>query len=1094
VFGRVVFPLILILLVIDSVFASPDPRVFLDDVPSIVDPNEEFTFHIRLVNIDGDKGYATTGVHLHIDSGSIPSFDMDEYTSYAKGTSSGKEWIEFYDGDINPWEDKRAYVTIRAPNDPDGIINIYYRGWMRDSSDCLYRDPDDPDEPDGTCNPQKSFMDYATHIETVLIATITSDIRNLDVSPTTVSPGGTLRVDYEFYGTGGDFPWETQTILIDGEQVACYSDDEEPNQWYPRTRYVSAPSDPGPHTLEVRIYGDNSHLGHCGSFNLGATDSRSFTVESTPPPDPNPDGDDLTTQEEETLSPVFDANNNIFPNSSIPDAYYPTKAAEKFYYKYYYGQNLQNLRCVATQNLIEDETTDNLGALGLYFAKLLQSTNDTYLLSDIPPKLEKVLDQIKSRQVTDDIYYTMLGELRLYNLKGYINSRHPYQKHSWLNDFKTKGFGTIAYDFIRDENPSVTDAYAIQALLEGYLAFKDFPNSTLREKAVEYKNAAQLATDFLIGWHNSRGFNSNPDDQFYYNDLFLAPKLGYGYHQNAVDEREQNAGDRYLGEANVYGTTLNAIATLAVVDPSAIYENNMPVGTPDAHGQSYSTIGNWMVDEIKRFQNYRDGREGGFRVGPLTKDQSGVRLQEQIHYSGFVAFGTRQQYDNNGYGEAYTVVTKLADHWLKIRDPHGDLGKRLPKGGGWFEYWDLDKGKPFQNRNKSVHNEWGAIIMLSGFKDQGFRQAMADMGGFLCSRSSMLNYIFYLSMKMEGDPDIVLPELSQPKCTTYVWMPAYSNPIIFPGEKKKVGFKSDSTIGRMVATMEHEDTSSQLKFYLITPTGEEINSTSYASFEGVSYTVNGTLEYYEVENPASGNWTLVLEAINVPEYGENYKMQAVVGTTLKALLETGSSSYAIGDSVRLVTIMENQEETLTGATITGFVTGPSGETYPIELLDDGTNGDSVANDGYYTTVFTDTDKPGDYMVEITATGTFNGSTYERTASTSFHVMGYTEQVSAYMTGMVHQEKHAPGSTVNALIYVENTGTATIDDELIITIRDISGDIKYRDAENLVLYPDEAVFVRTSWTIPEDTSAGSYILTAEFEDVDALPAVNSFEVG
>lgn len=830
-----------------------------------------------------------------------------------------------------------------------------------------------------------------------------------------------------------------------------------------------------------------------GGFNTGGP--WYFTTLTSGGGGGNSDGDDLTDGEEANLPPVFDSNGNLFPDYSKEDAFYPTSAAELFYYKHYYNQPFESLRYMSYNRLIEDELTDNLGAMGLYLAKLLQSTDDPDLMTDIPPKLEKVLDQIMSRQVTDNIYFVRVGELGLYNMKGYINWKNSYQgpEYNHLNDFKTTAFGKFSHSFTRDENPSVTDAYAIQALLEGHLAFKDSSDPSLQEKATEYKDVAKLATDFLIAWHNSRGFNSDPDDVFFYSDQFLLPKLGFGYNDVAIDEKTQNAGDKYLGTVNIYGTSLNAISTLATVDPSLVYSNNMPIGTPDADGQSYSTIGNWMVDEIKRFQNFRDGREGGFRVGPLTKGQSGVRLQEQIHYSGFVAFGARQQYDNNNYGDSYTVITNLADHWIKIRDPHDDLGKRGPRGGGWFRDWDLDKKRPYQDRFEEVSNEWGAVIMLSGFEDQGFRQAMADMGGFLCSGSGMMNYVFYQAMKMEGDPNIVLPELSHPKCTPYTWMPAYSNPIIYPGEKREIGFKSDSTIGRLVATLEHGNCSSQLKFYLRNPSGDEINSNNYASFPGINYSINGTFEFYEVNSPTSGNWTLVLEPIEIPLEGEYYKMQATVGTTLNTLLETDSSSYAKGDSVSLITVMENQEETLTGATITGIVTDPTGRTYPVIFNDNGIQGDPLANDGFYTVVFPNTEKPGDYNVETTAKGTFNGEEYIRTASTGFYVMGYTDQASAIMSSMVYQAENRPGNTVNALFYIENTGTATIDDELYITIKDTTGHIKYKEEKNVVLYPDESMFIRVRWTIPEGTSPGFYKLKAEFDEVDSLPTIKGFEV-
>jgi hypothetical protein len=105
---------------------------------------------------------------------------------------------------------------------------------------------------------------------------IFSDIRDLTVSPSPVEPGGALTISYEVYGTGAGYPYETQTILIDGEQVACYQDDFPCGTWNRVTRTITVPATPGGHTIEVRVYGDWVWDGHCGWADASATTT--FTV------------------------------------------------------------------------------------------------------------------------------------------------------------------------------------------------------------------------------------------------------------------------------------------------------------------------------------------------------------------------------------------------------------------------------------------------------------------------------------------------------------------------------------------------------------------------------------------------------------------------------------------------------------------------------------------------------------------------------------------------------------------------------------------------------------------------------------------------
>jgi len=107
-------------------------------------------------------------------------------------------------------------------------------------------------------------------------ASIYSDIRYLSVSPDPVAAGGTLTVSYQVLGTGGSYPYETQTLYIEGVQKACYHDNIADNSWSSKTRYITAPTSSMQHNVKVMVYGCESSTGCCGSWD--DYEIKSFTV------------------------------------------------------------------------------------------------------------------------------------------------------------------------------------------------------------------------------------------------------------------------------------------------------------------------------------------------------------------------------------------------------------------------------------------------------------------------------------------------------------------------------------------------------------------------------------------------------------------------------------------------------------------------------------------------------------------------------------------------------------------------------------------------------------------------------------------------
>jgi hypothetical protein len=369
----------------------PEPDVELLDVPSTVKFGEEFWVRVKLRN-DGSDAYHMNGAHVHVHNGEILRVQSGDFagSDHSIDTKPGSshygvhwaEWSQDWAGTgVVTWPsgvEKIGRAKIRAGQ--SGRLELHYRGWMRDYNEYIYRDPEDPNRPDGTetRTTLPNFMDYATYSTAVTtppkitgfsfttsktevavdewfklvleaaniggdanfryrvretttgttlfddwvwlphgykgILTLSvvihqpgtynfeglvygsnaagtdseigyvsveacpleSDIRDLDVSPSTAKPGETLTISYDVYGTGAGYPYETQTILIDGEIVAWYQDDFKCGTWNSVTRTITAPATLGEHTLVVRVYGCSKKDGCVGLAD--AAMSKTFVV------------------------------------------------------------------------------------------------------------------------------------------------------------------------------------------------------------------------------------------------------------------------------------------------------------------------------------------------------------------------------------------------------------------------------------------------------------------------------------------------------------------------------------------------------------------------------------------------------------------------------------------------------------------------------------------------------------------------------------------------------------------------------------------------------------------------------------------------
>lgn len=187
-----------------------------------------------------------------------------------------------------------------------------------------------------------------------------------------------------FYGTGTDtdgtveaYNWRSS---LDG-QLSAQED------------FSTSSLSIGTHTIFFKVQDDD------GAWSTEDTDT--LTVTSSGGGDPNPDGDDLTSDEEESIPKVYDGNGNPFPDPDKTDAFKPVHAAELYYQSLFYGETLGKI----FSGEVTEWPTHLLAVRVFYLSFLYKHTINQTLKDDAKPKLEALLDEIVYRQQKTDFIF-----------------------------------------------------------------------------------------------------------------------------------------------------------------------------------------------------------------------------------------------------------------------------------------------------------------------------------------------------------------------------------------------------------------------------------------------------------------------------------------------------------------------------------------------------------------------------------------------------------------------------------------------------------------------------------------------------------------
>ena len=168
--------------------------------------------------------------------------------------------------------------------------------------------------------------------------------------------------------------------------------------------------------------------------------------------------------------------------------------------------------------------------------------------------------------------------------------------------------------------------------------------------------------------------------------------------------------------------------------------------------------------------------------------------------------------------------------------------------------------------------------------------------------------------------------------------------------------------------------SGNLDMALISPSGQRFDAASVVGRTDVSHDESniegGVMEVYNFSAPETGMWTVEVSAPSVTEasgqvaYAANAWLENAAITFTGAVVER--QSVHAGEPLRIFGTVNNGSAPLTGASVIARVALPDNTRSDVSLRDDGTGGDTTANDGVYTGAFANTTQPGTYRIAFNA--------------------------------------------------------------------------------------------------------------------------------
>jgi hypothetical protein len=169
---------------------------------------------------------------------------------------------------------------------------------------------------------------------------------------------------------------------------------------------------------------------------------------------------------------------------------------------------------------------------------------------------------------------------------------------------------------------------------------------------------------------------------------------------------------------------------------------------------------------------------------------------------------------------------------------------------------------------------------------------------------------------------------------------------------------------------------SDMDLTLISPRGTILEPNDSSVLE---YGKTDTSVWYTIDTPEVGEWIAQVEGVNTPPEGEQLWFRTLHSSsvTLEVTTDTNQLSYHVSECAAVVAKVADGNTPVTGAIVNAQMRRPDSSIEEIVLYDDGTQGDAVPNDGFYTTQKV-LSQLGTYEITISAKGTVDGTGFERT--------------------------------------------------------------------------------------------------------------------
>ncbi|HEY4300245.1 MAG TPA: MBG domain-containing protein [Candidatus Didemnitutus sp.] len=200
------------------------------------------------------------------------------------------------------------------------------------------------------------------------------------------------------------------------------------------------------------------------------------------------------------------------------------------------------------------------------------------------------------------------------------------------------------------------------------------------------------------------------------------------------------------------------------------------------------------------------------------------------------------------------------------------------------------------------------------------------------------------------------------------------------------------------------DASSKLSFQLLAdapdvafklqdPSGNIIEPTAQQTDANFQYSAtmgsNTLLADYEISNPASGVWSVVVDATTTNEPQVDFLLTAFVDSNVALIPQTAPQFNQGQDAVVSCTLADLSGDPavpVTSAAVTAMMQLPDGTTTSLTLADDGLHNDGAPNDGVYAAVLPAVSQAGQYLITYEVTGQDNaGQALQRVGSGTFSV-------------------------------------------------------------------------------------------------------------